>query len=525
MTLQVEGPKPAPVMARDQRSAGVVSGPGPGGAAAELLTAPARGRRPARGGTFAALQVPNYRRFISGQIVSMCGTWMQTIALGWLVLSLGASGTMLGIVTAAQFLPVLLFGPYGGLIADRTDRRRLLMGTATIAGLLAAGLGVLVMTGVVTLWMVIVVAALLGLNQAVDNPARQSFVQEMVGPETLPNAVTLNSVTMNAARVVGPGLAGAAITLVGTGPCFLLNAASFLAVLVALGRLDPTALFSNPRVARAPGQIRAGFAYAMRTPAIRVPLLMMVLTGTLSYEFQVVLPLVARQTLHGTAATYSVLTGAMGAGAVAGGLLVARRRLMGTRTLSIVAAAFGALLLLTATAPTLALIVPALVVAGAASVMFIATGNATVQLSADASMRGRVMALWSMAFLGTTPLGGPIAGWVAETFGARAGLVLAGAAALAAAGIGAASLRRAASRLPSASRLPTAAGLPAAAGPTTTVGEGVGQAGASDHSPAPVPRTERPSPPRTHRTTVNAAVSPSAGTGATGTAATAEAAG
>ncbi|MDT3443049.1 MULTISPECIES: MFS transporter [unclassified Pseudofrankia] len=397
---------------------------------------------PRSGGTFAALRVPNYRRFITGQIISMCGTWMQTIALGWLVLSLGASGTVLGVVTAAQFLPVLVFGAYGGLVADRTDNRRLLSCTATLQALLAAVLGVLVITDVITLWMVVAFAVCLGLTQAVDNPARQSFVQEMVGPETLPNAVTLNSVTMNAARVVGPAIAGATIALVGTGMCFILNALSFAAVLVALARLDRSALRPNPPVPRAPGQIREGFHYAVRTAGIRIPLTMMVLTGTLAYEFQVTLPLIARESFHGTAATYSLLTGAMGAGAVAGGLLVARRRLTGVRSLVAVAGVFGALLLLSAAAPSLVVLVVALVVTGAASVAFIATGNATVQLSAEPQMRGRVMALWSMAFIGTTPLGGPIAGAIAEVFGARAGLVLAGVAAVAAALIGLASLRR-----------------------------------------------------------------------------------
>ncbi|MBL7498192.1 MFS transporter [Frankia sp. CNm7] len=435
--------------------------------------APAGLRSPASagppvGGTFAALRVPNYRRFLTGQIVSMCGTWMQTVALGWLVLSLGASGTMLGVVTAAQFLPILLFGAYGGLIADRTNTRKLLACTAVVQALLAAVLGILVITDVVALWMVIIFAAALGLAQAADNPARQTFVQEMVGRQTLPNAVSLNSVTMNAARVIGPALAGATITLVGTGVCFLLNALSFAAVLVALGRLDVAALRPTPRVPRAPGQIREGFHYAIRTTGIRIPLLMMVLTGTLAYEFQVTLPLVARETFHGTAATFSLLTGAMGAGAVAGGLLVARHRVTGVRALITVAAAFGVLLLASAAAPTLTIAVGALVLTGAASVAFISAGNATVQLSADPRMRGRVMSLWSMAFLGTTPVGGPIAGAVAQTFGARAGLVLAGVAALAAALIGLASLRRvtAAASLPAgatrgAEQAPPPAGQPA----------------------------------------------------------------
>ncbi|ABD12839.1 arabinose efflux permease family protein [Frankia casuarinae] len=387
----------------------------------------------ATGGTFAALRVPNFRLFLGGQIVSLCGTWMQTIALGWLVLSLGASGTALGLVTAAQFLPVLFFGPYGGLLADRTDRRRLLICTQVGSGLAALALGILDLTGTAQLWMVGVAAALIGLCNAIDNPARQSFVQEMVGPEHLPNAVTLNSVAINAARIVGPAIAGVVIVLAGTAGCFLINAASFGAVLFALHRMDISALYDHPPIHRAPGQLRAGFAYVRRTPALRVPLVMMVMIGTLSYEFQVVLPLLARETFGGTAATYSLMTSAMGAGAVVGGLLVARRRRIGPRALSLTAMTFGVILLLAAAAPTLPLEIATMVLLGATSVAFISTGNATVQLSADPAMRGRVMALWSVAFLGTTPVGGPIAGWVAQAFGARAGLLLAAGAAIGAA--------------------------------------------------------------------------------------------
>ncbi|MCK9898512.1 MFS transporter [Frankia sp. Cpl3] len=425
-----------------------------------------------RTGTFAALQVPNFRLFLGGQVVSLCGTWMQTIALGWLVLSLGASGTELGLVTAAQFLPVLLFGAYGGLIADRSDSRRLLITTQIMLAALAVLLGILDATGTAELWMVAAVAAVIGLISAVDNPTRQSFVQEMVSADHLPNAVTLNSVTMNAARVVGPGIAGILISLVGTSGCFLLNGASFVAVVLALRRMDVGALTPYRPVPRAPGQVRSGLAYVARTPELRIPLLMMAVIGALSYEFQVVLPLVARETFDGSAATYSLFTGAMGAGAVAGGLFVARRRRIGIGALALASGLFGAVLLLAAAAPTLALEVAALVVVGAASVAFISTGNATVQLAAAPEMRGRVMALWSVAFLGSTPVGGPIAGWAAETFGARAGLLLAGAAALAGSFYALSSLRRGAARAgqegtaadqPVARHVPTAVLVPTAA--------------------------------------------------------------
>ncbi|WP_338045446.1 MFS transporter [Parafrankia soli] len=424
-------------------------------------------------GTFAALQVPNFRLFLGGQVVSLCGTWMQMIALGWLVLSLGASGTELGLVTAAQFLPVLLFGAYGGLIADRSNTRRLLITTQIILGSLAVLLGVLDLTGTAQLWMVAAVAAAIGMTSAVDNPARQSFVQEMVGSEFLPNAVTLNSVTMNAARVVGPGIAGILISLVGTSGCFLLNGASFVAVVIALQRIDTAALVRRRPVPRAPGQVRSGLAYAMRTPSLRIPLLMMAVIGALSYEFQVVLPLVARETFDGSAATYSLLTGAMGAGAVAGGLVVARHRRVGIPALAVTSGVFGVVTLVAAAAPVLALEVAALVVVGAASVAFISTGNATVQLSAAPEMRGRVMALWSVAFLGSTPVGGPIAGWVSETFGARAGLAMAGVAALAGSAFAAASLRSQAARAQAVPAAAASPGPPAAPGVDPPLATGI----------------------------------------------------
>ncbi|WP_083507200.1 MFS transporter [Frankia sp. ACN1ag] len=429
MSLQVDSPGRPPATEPDRPDPGTSATAG-----SAVVAAPS-------GGTFAALRIPNFRRFLTGQVVSLCGTWMQTIALGWLVLSLGASGTALGLVTAAQFLPVLLFGPYGGLIADRTNRRQLLMITQVGSGLAALALGVLDLTGTARLWMVAVAAALIGLCSAVDNPARQSFVQEMVGSDHLPNAITLNSVTVNAARIVGPAIAGVVILAVGTAGCFLINAASFGAVLVALHRMDTSALYERPPVHRAPGQLRAGFAYVRRTPALRIPLIMMLVIGALSYEFQVVLPLVARETFGGNAATYSMMTSAMGAGAVIGGLLVARRRRIGVRPLGVIAGAFGIAFLLAAAAPSIELELAALVLVGGTSVAFISTGNATVQLSADPAMRGRVLALWSVAFLGTTPFGGPIAGWVAQTFGPRAGLLLAAGAALAAAVFALASLR------------------------------------------------------------------------------------
>jgi len=387
-------------------------------------------------GTFAALRTANYRRYFAGQSLSMVGTWMQTVAQGWLVLELTGSGTALGLVAAAQFLPVLLLAPYGGLLADRWDKRRLLVATQTAFGLLALTLGVLVVTGAVRLWMVIVLAALFGLVNACDSPARQAFALEMVGPDRLRNAVTLNSVLVNAARALGPSLAGLLIATTGTGVCFLVNAASYVAVLLALGRMDSEALRPSEPAGREPGQVRDGLRYVGRTPDLLVPLLMLAVVGTLAYEFSVVLPLLARDTFDGGPETYGILTSAMGAGAIVGGLLAAGRAGHGLRRLSAAAAAFGGTILAAALAPTLTLEVLALAAVGAASVTFLATGNSTLQLESDARYRGRVMALWAMAFLGSTPIGAPLVGAVSEHLSPRGALAMGAVACLAAAALG-----------------------------------------------------------------------------------------
>lgn len=399
--------------------------------------------------TFAALATPNYRRWFGGQAVSLVGTWMQTVAQGWLVLQLTGSGTALGLVAAAQFLPILLLAPYGGLLADRLDKRRLIIGTQMLLGADALALGVLTVTGVVELWMVVVLAFALGLVTAADNPARQSFAHEMVGPAALRNAVGLNSVLVNGARALGPAVAGLIIATAGTGVCFLVNAASYVAVIAALLAMDAGALRPGPRAVRGPGQVREGVAYVARTPGLLVPLMMLAVVGTLAYEFQVVLPLLAQGPLGGGATTYGLLSSAMGAGAVLGGLVVAGHGRTGLRPLTGAAAVFGGAILATAAAPSTGLALVALAAVGAASVTFLSIGNTTLQLTSEPAFRGRVMALWTVAFLGSTPLGAPIVGVVAEHGGARAGLVLGGLACLAAAGLGALALARGAERGPS----------------------------------------------------------------------------
>lgn len=386
--------------------------------------------------TFVALATPNYRRWFVGQAVSLAGTWMQAVAQGWLVLQLTGSGTWLGVVAAAQFLPVLLLAPYGGLLADRLDKRRILMATQTSFATLAVVLGALTVTGAVALWMVIGLALLFGVTSAADNPARQAFAAEMVEPVHLRNAVTLNSILVNSARAVGPAFAGVLIGTVGTGICFLVNAGTYAAVLVALATMDRVALHPAPVASRAPGQLREGLRYVRRTPGLLVPLVMLLVVGTLAYEFSVVLPVLAHHTFAGGPGTYALIVSAMGAGAVVGGLVTAGRATTGIPTLSRAAAAFGAAIALAALAPTLPLEIVAIALVGATSITFLATGNSTLQLESDPRFRGRVMALWSVAFLGSTPLGGPLVGLVADTAGPRIALALGALACLAAAAIG-----------------------------------------------------------------------------------------
>jgi MFS family permease len=372
--------------------------------------------------TFQSLSVPNYRRYISGQATSLTGTWMQMTAQAWLVLTLTNSSTDLGLIVALQTLPVLLLGPYGGVIADRVNKRRLMIILQAAMGIQALVLGLLTVTHVVTVWEIGVLAALLGVNNAFENPARQSFMSEMVGAENLRNAVTLNSVLVNVARSIGPAIAGILIATVGVGVCFLFNAASFVAVVTSLLTLDLSALHPSRPTVRAAGQLREGLHYIARTPELAVPLVMMAIAGCLAYEFQVTLPVMARSGLHVGASGYGFMTSAMGVGAVGGGLLVAWRGTLGVRPLSIAAGAFGLAIALAALAPSLGFELFALALVGWGSITFMATGNATLQLTAEPTMRGRVMSLWFVAFQGSTPIGGPAIGWVMAEAGARAGL-------------------------------------------------------------------------------------------------------
>jgi MFS family permease len=380
--------------------------------------------RTSAGRTFSSLANPNYKKYFYGQATSLVGTWMQTTAQAWLVLTLTHSATDLGWTVALQTLPVLLVGPYGGLVADRVDKRRLMIVLQSLMGIQAAVLGLLTLTHHVTFGWVCVLAVVLGLNNCFENPSRQAFVLEMVGPDLLRNAVSLNSTLVNAARAVGPAVAGVLIATVGVGWCFVVNALSFVAVVASLVAMDTTTLDPSPPTVRGGGQLREGFRYVARTPDLAVPLVMMALVGTLAYEFQVTLPVAAEQVFHGGSETFGVMTAAMGVGAVLGGLVTAARGRTGMRAMIAAATTFGVVIACAAVAPVLVVEFLALAAVGYASVMFLATGNSTLQLATDPQMRGRVMALWSVAFLGSTPIGGPLVGWITERSSARAAALI-----------------------------------------------------------------------------------------------------
>lgn len=387
--------------------------------------------------TFASLRFRNYRLYVTSQIISFSGTWMQSVAQAWLVLQLTGSGTALGTVMAMQFLPTLFLAPFGGMLADRFDKRNLIIGTQTAAGLLALTLGIVTLSGAVELWMVYVLAAGFGIVTALDNPSRQTFVMEMVGPADVSNAVTLNSVVVNAARAIGPGIAGVVIATVGVGQCFIANALSYIAVVIALLLIRRSELHPSARSVRAPRQLREGFRYAWHTPTLRVTLVMLAIIGTFTYEFSTTLPLLAEFTFGRGATGLAFMTSLMGVGAVLGGLIVAASGPPTTRRLVGVAAAFGASVTAVAAMPTILTVYLLMPFVGAASVATISLSNAILQLNSEPRLRGRVMSLFSMALVGSTPIGGPIVGWIGEHVDPRVAVLVGGLAALTASGYGA----------------------------------------------------------------------------------------
>ncbi len=373
--------------------------------------------------TFAALRVRNFRLYFIGQLISVSGTWMQSVAQGWLLLQLTGSSVDLGIAVALQYAPILVFGSYGGLVADRLEKRRILYGTQIGAGVLATALGLLVSTNRVTVGAIYVMAALLGVVNLFDVPARQAFVQEMVGRDLIANAVSLNSVLMNAGRLIGPSIAAASIALAGTAACFYANAATYLAVIVALAMMDRSEFRPLATVERERGQLRLGLRYVAETPLLRNVIVAVAIVGTFAFNFTVTLPIFAHVTFHAhNAADYGMLLGAMGLGAVIGGLVIAHRSNPTPKLLAGLACGFGLFMTLTAFAPTLTLAELALVPTGAFSIAFMSTANSTLQLNSAQAMRGRVMSLYGVAFFGTTPIGAPLIGFIIARSDPRMGL-------------------------------------------------------------------------------------------------------
>ena len=380
--------------------------------------------------TFESLTIRNYRLFFSGQVVSWTGTWVQWIAQGWLVLRLTDSGFGLGVVTAVQWLPVLLFGAWAGVLADRFDKRRLLIFTNVSAGVLSLILGAVTVAGAVTLWFVVLIAFLLGLVTALDNPTRQTFTFEMVGRERLTNAVSLNTATFTTARVLGPAVAGFMIAGVGIGPCFLVNAVSFIPVTLALLVMDKEQLATSEIVERSRGQVRDGLRYALSQPILKAILIMMAIVGTLQYNFQVILPVLARDTFDGDATTLGFLGAALGIGMFTGSMTSAAFGRSSRTVLLGAGATLGAMSIIVSMAPSTLIAALLMIPLGAASMAFLATMNATLQLNSSDHMRGRVMAIYFVLFLGSTPIGAPIIGFLAETFSPRVALTTGGVATL-----------------------------------------------------------------------------------------------
>ena len=377
--------------------------------------------------TFRSLRIANYRRYYAGGLVSNTGTWMQRVAQDWLVLQLsGGSGVALGITTGLQFLPMLLIGPWAGVLADRLPKRQLLIATQAFMGVAALALGLLDVTDVVAVWHVYVLAALLGIGTAVDNPARQSFVIEMVGPEDLPNAVGLNSASFNMGRVLGPAAAGLLIEVFDTGPVFLINAVSFLAVIGALLSMDPSQLEPAPRLERAKGQLREGVRYVLNRPDLLTVMVLVFFVGTFGLNFQMTTALMASEVFDRGAGEFGILGSVMATGSLAGALLAARRGKPRLRLLLLAAFGFGVVEMVSGLMPTYVSFALILVPVGMLALTFITGANSIMQLGVDPLMRGRVMALYTAVFFGGAPLGAPLVGAVAEAFGARWALIAGG---------------------------------------------------------------------------------------------------
>ncbi|HQZ34182.1 MAG TPA: MFS transporter [Ilumatobacteraceae bacterium] len=395
------------------------------------------------GETFRSMHVRNFRLFFGGQLISQIGNWLTLIAQTLLVLKLTDSGLAVGFLAACQFLPVLLFGAWSGLVADRSDKRKLLMIVQSFAMLQSFALAFLAFMDKPPLPALFLVALAGGFATAFDNPARRAFVVEMVPQENVQNAVSLNSALMTGSRVIGPAFAGLLIATVGFGWCFLVDGLSYLAVLAGLKMMRTEELRVPLPTPRSKGQVRAGIRYARSVPELWVPLVMMTIIGALAFNFNVVMPLFVTRTLHGSDTTFTLLYSVVSVGSLIGALHTARKTSTSVRQVVLGAASFGVAMLLLAAAPTLSVALPLAMLMGLTSITFMTASTAIVQMRADPAMRGRVLALQAIVFLGTTPIGGPLLGWIIEEFGARVGLAVGGVACLVAAVFGELAPRRA----------------------------------------------------------------------------------
>lgn len=389
-----------------------------------LAAGPAARPSSLSGNAYRALGNPNYRIYFFGQLVSQTGGWLQRIAQSWLVLDLTGSPAALGVVTALQFLPIMILSLFAGVVADRFPKRRLLFVIQGVATAQAVVLAALTLTGAIQLWQVYVLALVLGVSTAFDMPTRQSFVSELVGRDQLQSAISLNSSVFNAARIVGPGVGGVIIAVWGVGWCFALNAVSFVAVLVSLAMLRPGSMAGLRRSPRAPlwTQLADGLKYALSRRELAFPLLLLAVVGTFGYNFGVVLPLLARYALDIGSVGFGSLNAAMGVGSLVGALSLAARVTPSQRGLLWASGSFALLLLAVAVAPWYLVELALLVAMGVASVTYSASTNTTLQLNSREEYRGRVLSLYTLLFAGSTPIGGALTGWMADQWGIRAAL-------------------------------------------------------------------------------------------------------
>jgi MFS family permease len=403
--------------------------------------------------TFRSMRIRNFRLFFTGQLVSQIGNWLTRVGLTLLVLKLTDNGVAVGFVAACEFLPMLVLGAWAGVVADRSDKRRLLLIVQSFAMLQSFALAALAFMDRPPLWALFAVALAGGFTTAFDFPVRRAFVMQMVPLEEIPNAVSLNTAVMNLARVVGPALAGLLVFTAGYGWCFALDAVSYVAVLIGLWKIDPTQLRVVPLTIKAKGQVRAGLRYARSKVDIWIPLTVLAIVGVLAYNFQVVLPLLVTQTYHGSEGTFTVLYSVFSIGSLTGALSAARRTNVSINTVVGTCFAFGVTMLLYAAAPSLAWSFLGIFVVGWASTYFMTAASTIVQTRSDPSMQGRIGALQSIVLMGSTPIGGPVLGWVCDRYGARVGVLIGALAGLGAAAWGAVASRRHADELDEAQLL------------------------------------------------------------------------